>query len=780
MALLAVTPFVYVPGILYPSTVPRAVYFRVLVGVAFLLIATLWARERWKVDLSAARREWVGMGLAVFALVQVFTAAIGVTPAVGTLGDMIRMEGSVAWLGYLLFFLLLRSLFDGESWPSLLRLVAIVSGIVAGWSLMQAYGELFGVALVGWGSSRVVGTLGLEGPLAIYMILGASIAGFLAARAPTRVRRLGWWTLAAANLWIAVLTGTRSALVAIAVALVVTGGSVLMFSPASSRLRTYAARALVWFGVAVAGLFLLGDLAGPGVGRLLDIGADALTSRLHLWRTAWSGFLDHPLTGIGPGGFEVLYDRHFVASDYLASAAAHHDRAHNVILGTMAESGALGLLAYSMFWGAALRTAVHLLRVADEDPELLWLVASVAAYLVYLMLWFEDLGSFHVLLIVLAFLEHRRLNGAMGTSGSRGRDESARRRGRMLRWRWSVPLAALLVFGGIGWYHGQVLGAARQTRAAMAASAPLEPFRHFERALEYHTASTREITSRYVTGLIGLADFVRSGRVDPPADSVASHFERARRAVEEEIARQPDYSVVHARLSRVHQARWRWSGDHGEFRSAVSALQRAREISPDRVRYLHRLARLHIQNGDPPRAMELLERALDRLPGWWETYNTMAQVQWDAGHRERAVGLLLRAARTDVRYSTSGTGTQFMVRAGSWLEARGTPLQAVELFEAYLGTRYPGWDEPPGPAVNDVPAAALPIAARLPITLMRAGRIDEARRAALRLRERLPPHLRRPVVTDRLDRFVADMEAGRADRWRDAWGVLPTDVPLGG
>lgn len=784
LAAVTAAPFVYLPGVLYPSVVPRAVYFRTLVAAAALLIALAWARGKWSPGEGAWKRERVGLGLVACTAAVVLAALAGAAPAEGLLGGMIRMDGAVAWVGYVLFYLVLRVVLDEESWVSFLKLVALAGLAVAAWSLVQAYGEHFGVALVGWGASRVVGTLGLEGPLAIYMLLGAAVAGYLATTASGKLERLAWGAVAALDAWVVVLTGTRSVLAAAIAAAVLLAAWAVLFAERGSEVRRAAGRALVALVGATVGLFVLGETVLPAAGRLVDVGTESLTSRTHLWRAAWDGFTAHPVLGVGPESFDLVFDRRFRAEDYLAAAAVHQDRAHNVLFGALVGGGLVGLAGYLAFWAAAFRAALAALRRAGDAPALLWLAAAVVAYFVHLQFWFEDLASFHVLLVILAFLESRRLQrrpAGEGGGGVAGRESEPTVAGRASgpgRWAAVGGMAALFV--GLGWYHVQVAGAAREARAGLAAAAPSEAFGHFTRALRFRTATTHEITSRYVAKFDGLTSLVAAGRMDVTPDSVDAFFRRGKTAVEREIARHPDHSPPHARLARLHRARWRWSEAERDFQAARRELHRALEASPGRIRYLHRLARLHSQRGDAARAMEVLDEALGRFPAWWETYNTMAQVQWDAGNRERAVELLLRAARTDVRYKTAGTGTQFMVRAGSWLEARGTPMQAVELFEAYLGTRYPGWGESGGPVGTEVPAAALPIAARLPITLMHAGRIDEAGRAARRLRERLPPHLRRPVVTDRLDRFVADMEAGRVDRWRDAWGVLPTDVPLGG
>lgn len=785
LAALTATPFVYVPGILYPSVVPREVYFRFLLSAAVLLLAVVWARGRWSPGTAVFSRDRVALGLVAYMAVVTVAAVSGRTPVEGLLGGMVRMDGAITWLFYLLFYLVLRTILDGKTWPSFLRLVALVSTVVAGWSLVQAYGGLVGIALVGWGSTRVIGTLGLEGPLGIYMLLGAAVAGYLVTRARRPVARIGWLAVVAADLWVAVLTGTRSVLVAAALAVLGLVGWSVLAGGRTGRARTLALRSLVGLGGVVLGALLLADGTLPAVARMVDIGSEALASRLHLWRTAWAGFLENPVLGVGVESFDLLYDGHFQPADYLASGAAHHDRAHNVILGALAETGMLGLVAYAAFWTAAFRAAMAAVRSADEHPGRVWLALSVVAYFVYLLLWFEDLASFHVLLVVLAYLAHLREERL--TAGSKEREPSGGKlasggtgpAGTGLS-RWAAVGVVAVALAASSWYHLQVLGAARETQLGMTSRQELEPFRHFDRALAHETATTREITSRYVGALEGLAALTRSGEVSADPDSVAAFFHRARRAVEAEVARHPDHSPVHARLARLDRAQWRWSGARSDLRRAERNLRRALELSPDRVRYLHRLARLHTQAGDPERAMALLERADRRLPGWWETYNTMAQVQWDAGNRERAVELLHRAAASEVRRTTAGTRTQFMVRAGAWLEARGTPMEAVALYDAYLGSRIPGWTEPASPRRRDVPGEALAIASRLPITLLQAGRPDRAARAAERLRRRLPPHLVHPEVTGRLERFITDMRNSRIGPWEDAWGVLPTDVPLEG
>ncbi|HEX7003859.1 MAG TPA: O-antigen ligase family protein [Trueperaceae bacterium] len=74
-------------------------------------------------------------------------------------------------------------------------------------------------------------------------------------------------------------------------------------------------------------------------------------TRVQIWRTAWKGFLAHPLTGVGFGGEEF--------SDYFASAYPRNlpdaiPNAHNLWLTHASELGVAGLLASLWLTGGLL------------------------------------------------------------------------------------------------------------------------------------------------------------------------------------------------------------------------------------------------------------------------------------------------------------------------------------------------------------------------------------------------------------------------------------------
>lgn len=97
-------------------------------------------------------------------------------------------------------------------------------------------------------------------------------------------------------------------------------------------------------------------------GHRVNLNGDPLpagenTRRLSWWSSAWRMFLDHPWTGIGPGGFGGAYPA------YKAGGVQNTRFAHNWVVGLLAETGLAGVAAAAGLWAALL------LRSRGRSPE---------------------------------------------------------------------------------------------------------------------------------------------------------------------------------------------------------------------------------------------------------------------------------------------------------------------------------------------------------------------------------------------------------------------------
>ena len=139
----------------------------------------------------------------------------------------------------------------------------------------------------------------------------------------------------------------------------------------------------------------------------------AVTERLAHWQAATLMAQEAPYFGMGLGSYEVVYD------DYrLINWEAPLGHAHNLYLNMLAETGAVGLFAYLMFWVIVFRMTWALRRQPDAFSRCIaigllgsWVYIGVHSVFdnLYVNNLFLHIG---VLLGLLAIL-HRRMTQAL-------------------------------------------------------------------------------------------------------------------------------------------------------------------------------------------------------------------------------------------------------------------------------------------------------------------------------------------------------------------------------
>lgn len=165
-------------------------------------------------------------------------------------------------------------------------------------------------------------------------------------------------------------TGSRGGLIAYAGMLLI---SVWFLKPKRAALmRIFLSLVLA------AGLVLSLQEKGGG-GRLQDTDEFAQASRLALWEAAGAMFLAHPVLGVGYGNYRSLY------GDYIPGARPDELDAHNLYLQLLAETGAIGFLAFCALMVAFARMALRLARQADPFYRLvgIGLGGALAATLIH-------------------------------------------------------------------------------------------------------------------------------------------------------------------------------------------------------------------------------------------------------------------------------------------------------------------------------------------------------------------------------------------------------------
>lgn len=127
--------------------------------------------------------------------------------------------------------------------------------------------------------------------------------------------------------------------------------------------------------------------------------------RTGLWGIAWEGFKDHPVLGYGPETFSIPFE--IYGKEYFEKYHEHEDKAHNVIMGYLVETGLLGTFAYLLL-------ICTVLYVSRETPMI---TAALIAYLTQGMFAFDTIATLLPLFIILAVLNETHKNLTLYSKG---------------------------------------------------------------------------------------------------------------------------------------------------------------------------------------------------------------------------------------------------------------------------------------------------------------------------------------------------------------------------
>lgn len=803
----ALTPLVFVPGLLFPYVVPKALFLRVAVEVAFLAFLFGFLRGRYAIR---SRPEPFLALLAAFVAWNVISAAAGASPWRSFFGSFERMWGVLPWAHFLLLYLLFRCAFDREAWEGFFRVSLLVAWGTCLFALLQRFGGGLGVWVPG-GGEGVFATLGNHGYLAAFLILQLTVLPWMWARTERPRRRTFYGASAMLFVWMLLLTGTRAALSGALAGLAVGLSWLILVGR-----RRVAGWALAGTAVAILGGVLVLVTGLPGAQSLERMAGIAevprsLQARFLAWGASLEAFLEHPLLGVGMENFPVAFDRHFDPALYgIKPGSTHWDRAHNAFLDALVTSGAPGLLAYGGAW-AALLWGVHRAwaRGGLGAGAAAGLLGGLTAYVGYLFFWFADHGSIVQFLAVAGLVGHHAVGGrltvpaALSGDGA-GEGGTGAGQGGARAWLGVGAAAAVLLLlahqqGVKPWKAARLAGRAQ----AVAEQEPRRALRLYREALDQGSVQRWEVLVRHVS-LIERQAASPSAAAGRPgmAHELRTSFEAAARGLEREIRLDPRNSRVRAKKHQLYRAAWRLTGNTDAYDVAVASLEQAIELSPPRIRYRHVLADAYLEAGEVERAFEELGRARAIYPRFGETYHYLAKAHLVAGRPRTALRWALSSIA--MGYAPSDPGLLLAVDRALTLERPGSsrpepahgPARAelaalADLHHSYLERRYGAYRTRPAAlraggegdregraAVFRLAGRDVEVAARLPLLYLGAGETRNAEAAAQRLLVGLLARTDAPAGTlRRVAAFLREVRAGRVERWE---GVRSLTVPASG
>ena len=223
---------------------------------------------------------------------------------------------------------------------------------------------------------RIDATLGNSSYLAIYLLFSTFVALWLALTEKYSWLKWSLIVLAIVEAGLIFFTETRGTIIGLALALAL--AAFLTALTAEKHIRRVAAGAFVFILVLIGG-----------------------QTRFTIWRMAFKGVMERPLTGWGQEGFNYVFNKYYEPSLY--GQEPWFDRAHNAFIDWLSAGGLPAFLLYLSLFGSA----IMLLWKSSElsRPERIALTAALVGYAVHNLFVFDNLYSYVYFFALLALID---------------------------------------------------------------------------------------------------------------------------------------------------------------------------------------------------------------------------------------------------------------------------------------------------------------------------------------------------------------------------------------
>ncbi|MGH9164573.1 MAG: O-antigen ligase family protein, partial [Acidimicrobiales bacterium] len=326
----------------------------------------------------AAFLAWVGLA-----------AAVGADGLYAWTGTPERHFGAFTW-GLCGLAFVVGQWLEPVAARRVITVAMVTAGVAGAWALAEAAGwqplDLAGAGV------RPVATLGSSAYLGAAMALLAPVAvGVAVDRASRPLARRAALLAAAAAALALVASGARAAWVGAIVAGLATAWCRRQGPGGGSRgAPGHDRRRLALAGTAGVALVVAVAVATGVTGRLTGVADETgggARGRLDEWRVAARVVADHPLTGVGPEGYRIVFGG-AVDDDYEMAHGRDPlpDRAHSAPLDVAVTTGLPGLAAYAVLVGLVGRLVLRSLR--RSPAALAGVAAGLVAYTTQSLLLF--------------------------------------------------------------------------------------------------------------------------------------------------------------------------------------------------------------------------------------------------------------------------------------------------------------------------------------------------------------------------------------------------------
>ena len=395
---------------IFPFIVPKAIFFRSVVAVAFFVYLTLLWNDK-KTFLPKKNTLLIVAGL--FLLATFLSAIFGVDWVNSWWGDFERMEGVHTLLYFYVYLVMLTAVFkEKKDYVFLLKIILSVGVIVMLLGIIQRFAIRENPFISLGGSNRVYSTLGnfiYYGQYGLAVFWLSWLLLFLSDKAKTYYK----WIYGATSLLGVVgmfLAGSRGPFLAFFVSLIVFGlGSLFVTKNKKIKVAGLVV-SLAMVALIATAIFSNSKIFAsiPAIHGLSEIYTRTGTAntRIMAWEIAWKGFLDKPVFGYGWFNYHVVFDKYYNPK-FLEHGWGEtwFDHAHNQYFDVLATTGAVGLITYLAVFVVMFYWLWRLYK-REKITAWIWLAANafIVGHLINNFFVFEHLSSYLLLFVFIGFV----------------------------------------------------------------------------------------------------------------------------------------------------------------------------------------------------------------------------------------------------------------------------------------------------------------------------------------------------------------------------------------
>ena len=367
LALLIVTP-----GSLFPLVFGKAVFYRVLIELAAVLLAVyylmiLYRREGEDVNelhrrFRALIRNPLVIAVGVFFISALLSSILAPNAYRAFFGTLERGEGFFGLLHFGLFFVMGLLVFNRHEWLKFAKFMLVTVFLLMIWAWIQYLGLAGGMLSLIFSGDRLRQFVNLIGSssqpgsftgnaafLASSIIISLGAAAFVFFFSPKKsFWRYGtaiFTVVAVLTIFITAIRGALLGLLSGVLFLLL----YLFFKSIKLRWVSFGLLVVLLAGVVVFWMTRSAPVwqSIPGVERAATVSLEnpSVATRLIALGVSWDAFKEKPILGWGLENYNVAYNKHYDPA-YAFYAEDWFDRAHNRLADVAVMQGIVGVAAY--------------------------------------------------------------------------------------------------------------------------------------------------------------------------------------------------------------------------------------------------------------------------------------------------------------------------------------------------------------------------------------------------------------------------------------------------